>query len=96
MERKRPIQKIFFVNEEENDYIKNKMNDAKINNFSVYARLILMNGAINVIDFELIKSLKTEVNRIGVNINQIVKRIHETESEIRQDDFMEMIQLQKQ
>ncbi|WP_370543849.1 plasmid mobilization relaxosome protein MobC [Granulicatella sp. 19428wC4_WM01] len=36
------------------------------------------------------------MNRIGVNINQIVKRIHETESEIRQDDFMEMIQLQKQ
>lgn len=75
--RSRPIQKKFRVDNEEDGYIKKRMEEAGINNFSHFARELLIKGEIKLIDFAAIKQLRLEVNRIGVNINQVVKVIHE-------------------
>ncbi|WP_161980484.1 plasmid mobilization protein [Streptococcus sp. S784/96/1] len=75
--RSRPIMKRFFVDEKEDILIKKRMDKAKIENFSHFARELVFKGQIKVIDFEAIKQLRLEVNRIGVNINQVVKVIHE-------------------
>lgn len=75
--RARPIQKKVRIDQEELDYIKGRMDKAGIDNFSHFARDLLIKGRINVIDFQAIKDLRIAVNRIGVNINQTVKVIHE-------------------
>lgn len=75
--RSRAKMKLFFVDDEEDGYIKKRMAEAGIENFSHFARELLIKGEIKLIDFAAIKQLRLEVNRIGVNINQVVKVIHE-------------------
>lgn len=75
--RSRPIQKKFWVDDAEDSYIKKRMAEAGIKNFGHFARELLIKGEIKLIDFSAIKQLRLEVNRIGVNINQTVKIIHE-------------------
>ncbi|WP_449449232.1 plasmid mobilization protein [Streptococcus suis] len=72
-ERSRPIQKLFFVNEEENQDIKSKMKVAGLRNFSNYARLMTLTGKVVVVNFDGLIELRKEINSIGVNINQIAK-----------------------
>lgn len=74
--RSRPIKKEFRVNEVEDRRIKDKMNQAKMLNFSNFARLMLTQGRVTVVDFESLIDFKKEVNRIGVNINQIAKGVN--------------------
>ena len=77
MNRKRKILKKVFVDLEENEKILENMGKARSKNFSAYARELLLNGEINIIDFENIREIKFEINKIGNNINQIVKLGHE-------------------
>lgn len=95
MKRERPIQKTFYVNEQENKKIKSKMQKAGKSNFNNYAREMLINGVVNVIDFEKIKELRYEVNRIGVNINQVVKLANENR-QVFKNDIEKIIKLQKE
>lgn len=74
--RSRPIQKLIWINEEDNIKIRKKMEQANMRNFSNYARLMLTRGRITVVDFEGLIEFKKEVNRIGVNINQIAKGVN--------------------
>lgn len=74
--RSRPIKREFRVNEVEDRRIKDKMNQAKMLNFSNFARLMLTQGRVTVVDFEGLIDFKKEVNRIGVNINQIAKGVN--------------------
>lgn len=71
--RSRSIQKLFWVNDNENQLIKQHMARAGIDNFSVYARMMLLGGEVKVIDFSELEKLRKEINRIGVNVNQIAK-----------------------
>ena len=87
--RKRDIQKKFRVNEEENKIIKEKMNKLGTNDFGAYARKMLIDGYIIKTDHIEIRNLIREINKSGVNINQIAKRANET-NRVYEDDIKEL------
>ena len=76
--RKRPIIMRLAVTEEEKKLIEEKMKILGTRNFGAYARKMLIDGYIIKVDYSEQKKLAAEVNRIGININQICKRINET------------------
>lgn len=78
--RERAIQKKFFVSEEENEMLKQKMELIGYENFSQYARKMLLNGQVIKVDMTPIKDLAREINAIGKNINQIARICNETNS----------------
>ena len=87
--RKRDIQKFFRVNEEEDKMIKEKMKQLGTDNFGAYARKMLIDGYVVKTDYTTIKNLIKEINKIGVNINQIAKRVNTT-SIIYKDDVEDL------
>ena len=91
--RDRDILKKFFIDKKENEVIKKKMRKANKENFSDFAREILMTGEVKVIDFEILKQVRYEINRVGNNINQIIKLAHEN-GKIEKNEINEVIKLQ--
>ena len=84
--RERTIQKKFFVDEPENKKIKKIMSQADMTNFSAYARKACLNQKLYHMDFSSLKEIISviaqanfEVNHIGNNLNQIAKRLNESE-----------------
>ena len=77
-ERKRAIQLKLWVTEDEKKLIEEKMKILGTRNFGAYARKMLIDGYIIKVDYSEQRKLAAEANRIGVNINQICKRINET------------------
>ena len=90
-ERSRAILKRFFVDDTENQKIKAQMTTAGIDNFSVYARLMLLHGEVKVVDFSALDKLRQEINRIGVNVNQIAKYTNTNET-ISQEDLSQVFE----
>lgn len=80
----------FYVNEEEKAFILSKMEAAKIKNLSAYLRKSAIDGKIEIHDYSGLKEINYNLRKIGVNINQIAKRINETNSVYQSD--MEDIQ----
>ena len=85
--RERIIQKKFFVNEKEDERIKLMMKETGITNFSVFARRACCNKEIFTLDFSEYKNIiseisstKSELKRIGNNINQIAKHLNENKN----------------
>ena len=85
--RERIIQKKFFVNEKEDERIKLMMKETGITNFSIFARRACCNKEIFSIDFSEYKNIiseisatKSELKRIGNNINQIAKHLNENKN----------------
>lgn len=95
MNRKRKIQKKIYVDENESELIKRKMEKANKENFGAFAREILLTGEINLINFDEIKKLRYELNRIGNNINQIVKRANE-DGKVEKSQLVEILKFQNQ
>ncbi|WP_261116504.1 MobC family plasmid mobilization relaxosome protein [Streptococcus mitis] len=85
----RKIQKIMRVTEQENKLIKERMEFYGFNNFNTYSRYMLLTGEIITIDYSELIKLKTEINRIGTNINQIAKYIN-TNEEISIENYKEL------
>ena len=85
----RKIQKIMRVTEQENKLIKERMEFYGFNNFNTYSRYMLLTGEIITIDYSELIKLKTEINRIGTNINQIAKYIN-TNEEIKVENYKEL------
>ena len=75
-ERKRAIQLKLWVDENEKNLIEEKMKILGTRNFGAYARKMLIDGYIIKVDYSEQRKLAAEVNKIGVNINQICKRIN--------------------
>ena len=73
------------VTEEEKKLIEEKMKILGTHNFGAYARKMLIDGYIIKVDYSEQRKLAAEVNKIGVNINQICKRINETERAFAED-----------
>ncbi len=69
---------VIMLNEEENALALQKMNACRIKSKSVYARKMLCDGMIANVDYSAYKDLTFEIHKIGININQVVKRINET------------------
>ena len=76
--RKRPIIMRLAVTEEEKNLIEEKMKILGTRNLGAYARKMLIDGYIIKVDYSEQRKLAAEVNKIGVNINQVCKRINET------------------
>ena len=79
--------KKFFVNEQEAERIKLIMKETGITNFSIFARRACCNKEIFSIDFSDYKNIiseisatKSELKRIGNNINQIAKHLNENKN----------------
>lgn len=76
--RKRNVQIIVRVTEEERALIEDKMNQIPTINLSAYSRKMLIDGYIIMLDLQEVKAHTAQLQKIGVNINQIAKRINET------------------
>ena len=87
--RTRPIILCFAVTEYEKRLIENKMQQIGTENFGAYARKMLIDGYIIVVDYTEQKKLAAEINKIGVNINTVCRRINST-GRFYQDDIDEL------
>lgn len=87
--RKRNVQIIIRVTEEERSLIEEKMRQIPTLNLSAYARKIPIDGYIITLDLQEVKGHTAQLQKIGVNINQIAKRINET-GRIYADDMNEI------
>ena len=83
--RKRPIVLRVPVTAEERGLIEQKMAQLHTRNFSAYARKMLIDGYIINVDHSDIRAQTAELQTIGVNINQIAKRINSTGTVYAQD-----------
>lgn len=87
--RFREIQKKLRVTPEENKLIKQRMENHNFKNFNTYARFMLLTGEIVMIDYSELIKLRTEINRIGTNINQLAKYVNTTE-ELSKENFQHL------
>jgi Bacterial mobilisation protein (MobC). len=84
-DRKRQILLRFYVDDKEHEIIKEKMKMTKITNLSAYLRKSAIDGAVLVLEQPELLEVAKELNRIGVNINQITKVVNETNSVYKND-----------
>lgn len=68
----------FILSDTEYEMLQDRMRRCNITNMSKYLRLMAINGCIIVPDYTAIKERNYELNKIGVNINQIAKKVNET------------------
>ena len=87
--RTRPIIMRLAVTEYEKELIEGKMQQLGTKNFGAYARKMLIDGYIIVVDYTEQKKLAAEINKIGVNINTVCRRINST-GRFYQDDIDEL------
>jgi hypothetical protein len=78
VKRERYVQKIIRLTPTENNYIKNKMDNAGRKNFNAFALEMLIQGQVNIVDFKSLSDLKIAIDRVGKNINQIAKKVNES------------------
>ena len=83
--RKRTVQVKFRVTEAERDLILEKMKLIPTNNMAAYLRKIAIDGYIVQVDHSDIKAMTAEIQKIGVNVNQIARRVNSTGSIYRED-----------
>ena len=74
--RKRTVQIKFRVTEAERDLILEKMKLIPTRNMAAYLRKIAIDGYIVQVDHTDIKAMTAEIQKIGVNVNQIAKRVN--------------------
>ena len=87
--RKRTVQIKFRVTEAERDLILEKMKLIPTRNMAAYLRKIAIDGYIIQVDHSDIKAMTAEIQKIGVNVNQIAKRVNATGS-VYQEDIEEI------
>lgn len=76
--RKRNIQILFCVTKEEKDLIRRKMLLSRTRNMGAYLRKMAIDGYIVNVDSTPIKKVYEEMHKIGININQIAKKVNTT------------------
>ena len=76
--RKRNIQILFCVSPEEKKLIRRKMIESKTKNMGAYLRKMAIDGYIVNTDTTPLKKQYEEMHKIGVNINQITKKVNST------------------
>ncbi len=87
--RKRTVQIKFRVTEEEHRIIEQRMKLVPTSNMAAYMRKLALDGYIIQIDHTDIKKMTAEIQKIGVNVNQIAKRVNSTGS-VYQEDINEI------
>ena len=92
--RKRMIQKKIRLTEEEARFISTKVVESGMTNFNAFARIMLIMGEVKILNFEELKELRKEINRIGVNINQVAKKVNE-DDQASLNELSQILELQK-
>ena len=92
--RKRPVQKLIRLTEEENRFISTKIAESGMTNFNAFARIMLIMGEVKILNFEELRELRKEINRIGVNINQVAKKVNE-DDQASLTELSQILELQK-
>ena len=87
--RKRTVQIKFRVTEEERALIEEKMKLIPTRNMAAYLRKMAIDGYVIQVDHSDIKAMTAEIQKIGVNINQITRRANATGS-VYQEDIEEI------
>jgi len=83
--RKRTIQVKFRVTESERELILEKMRLLHTNNLAAYLRKMSIDGYIIAVDHSDLKALTAQIQKIGVNVNQITRRVNTTGNVYQQD-----------
>ena len=95
MSRKRNIQIIFWVSEEEREQIQAKMDQVGTENLSAYLRKIAIDGYILKLDLPELREMISLLRRSSNNLNQIAKRLNET-GRFYAADMEDILQRQEQ
>ena len=95
VKRNRYIEKKIRLRPDENNYIKNKMDNAGRKNFNAFALEMLIQGQVNIVDFKSLSDLKIAIDRVGKNINQTAKKVNET-GDVSKSDIDETKKLLKE
>lgn len=93
--RKRPVQKLIRLTDEEARFISDKVAESGMTNFNSFARIMLIMGEVKILNFEELKELRQAINRIGVNVNQIAKKVNEDDQACL-NELSQILELQKQ
>ena len=83
--RKRTVQVKFYVTEEERRLIREKMKLIPTRNMAAYLRKMAIDGYVVHIDTTDIRAQTAELQKIGVNVNQIARRVNSTGSVYQED-----------
>ena len=83
--RKRTVQIKFYVTEEEKNLIEEKMKLIPTRNMTAYLLKIAIDGYVIQVDHTDIKAMTAEIQKIGVNVNQIARRVNSTGSVYQED-----------
>src|SRR5574341_169476 len=95
VKRERHVQKIIRLTPTENNYIKNKMDNAGRKNLNAFALEMLIQGQVTIVDFKSLSDLKIAIDRVGKNINQIAKKVNES-GDVSKSDIDETKKLLKE
>lgn len=77
------------VTPEENELINRRMAQHNFSNFNTYARYMLLTGEVVTVDYSELIKLRTEINRIGTNINQLARYVN-TNEEISLENYQNL------
>lgn len=85
--RNRSVKIEFYVLPEEKEVIKKKMEIARKKNMSEYLREAAICERVLVYDYDglALRDLTKEINKIGVNINQVAARVNSTNNVYQED-----------
>ena len=87
--RTRPIRIEFCVSENEHRLIKAKMEQLGTKNMGAYLRKMAIDGYIVTTDSTPLKKQYEEMHKIGVNINQIAKKVN-TNGDLYPEEMKEL------
>ena len=85
--------------DEEAEKLRRRITRANLKTFQAYALKMLLSGNIVTYDYSELHQLRMEINRIGQNINQLVRYVNTFEEldgdllQVLQSDIKEMKQL---
>lgn len=79
------------VTEEEKAKLKEKMLSIGMVNMSEFIRMVLKYGQAYNLDTSSMSKLAYEINRVGNNINQIAKKVNQTDN-VQKKDLDEILQ----
>lgn len=83
--RERDINIILRLTSKELEQLTLKMNEMGFKNRSNYIRKMILNGLCINVDLSIIQSLNYQINKIGNNINQVVKHTNEVGTVTKDD-----------
>ena len=95
MGRKRNIQVIFWISEQERELIQQKMAQLGTDNMSAYLRKIAIDGYVVRLELPELREMVSLLRRSSNNLNQIAKRVNET-GRFYAADMDDMLQRQEQ